>query len=152
MKCIGSQAQKKPWMSDVALIVDAMALHKGTVWDPKTKQYIGMVDYGTAVPEVTDSYATEALVFMVSGLSGHFKHPIAYVLQDKCSSAVQAQLIKDCVGLLYEQGLNVVAVIFDGCYTNQSTAKLLGCIMKVSEVKTWFSPPSSTSFKDTCHL
>ena len=67
MKCIGSHVQKKHWMSDVVLIVDAMALHKGTIWDPKTKQYVGMVDYGTAVPEVTDSYATEALVFMVSG-------------------------------------------------------------------------------------
>ena len=116
-----------------------------------------MVDYGTAVPEVTDSYATEVLVFMVSGLSGHFKHPIAYVLQDKCSSAVQAQLIKDCIGLLYEQGLNVIGVVFDGCYTNQSTAKLLGCVMKVSEVKTWFSHPQVPHLKihvifDVCHM
>ena len=157
MKCIGSQVQKKHWMSDVVLIVDAMALNKGTIWDPKTKQYVGMVEYGTAVPEVTDSYATEALVFMVSGLSGHFKHPVAYVLQDKCSSAVQAQLIKDCIGLLYEQGLNIVAVVFDGCYTNQSTAKLLGCVMKVSEVTTWFSHPQAPHLKihvifDVCHM
>ena len=136
MKCLGSEVEKKPWMSDVALIVDAMALHKGIIWDPKTKKYVGTVDYGTALPEVTESFATEALVFMVSGLSGHFKHPIAYVLQDKCSAAVQAQLIKDCIGLLHEQGLNVLAVVFDGCYTNQSTAKLLGCKMNVSNMKT----------------
>ena len=157
MKCLGSEVEKKPWMSDVALIVDAMALHKGIIWDPKTKQYVGTVDYGTALPEVTESFATEALVFMVSGLSGHFKHPIAYVLQDKCSATVQAQLIKDCIGLLHEQGLNVLAVVFDGCYTNQSTAKLLGYKMNVSNLKTWFSLPQSPKSKihvifDVCHL
>ena len=70
------------------------------------------------MPEVTEDLATEALVFMISGISGHFKHPIAYVLQDKCSSAVQAQLIKDYICLLFKEGINVVAVVFDGCYTN----------------------------------
>ena len=40
IKCIGSQVAKKPWMSDVVLIVDAMAIHKDTTWDPKTKQFV----------------------------------------------------------------------------------------------------------------
>ena len=157
INCLGSQVLEKPWMSDVVLIVDAMALHKGTMWDQKSRKYVGTVDYGAAIPEVPDSLATEALVFMISGMTGHFKHPIGYVLQDKCSSAVQAQLIKDCIGLLYEQGLNVTAVVFDGCYTNQGTARLLGCKMKVSEMKTWFSHPQAPSSKihvvyDVCHL
>ena len=58
-------------MSDAVLMVDAMALHKGTVWDPKTKRYVGTVDYGTAIPENEDELATEALVFMVVGMTGH---------------------------------------------------------------------------------
>ena len=37
IRCLGSQVQEKPWMSEVVLIVDAMALHKGVTWDPKTK-------------------------------------------------------------------------------------------------------------------
>ena len=157
IKGIGSLVEKKPWMSDIVLIVDAMALHKGTMWDPKTRQYVGTVDYGTALPEVPDSLATEALVFMVSGMSGHFKHPIAYVFQDKCTAAVQAQLIKDCISLLHEEGLNVLAVVFDGCPTNQSTAVNLGSKMKVSEIKTWFQHPQIPSSKiyvvfDVCHM
>ena len=76
-------------MSEVVLMVDAMTLHKGTVWDPKLKSYIGTVDYGTAIPENEDELATEALVFMVVGMTGHWKHPIAYVLQNKCLAAVQ---------------------------------------------------------------
>ena len=77
-------------MKEVVLIVDAMTLHKGTVWDPTSKQYVGYVDYGMAVPEAPDEYATEALVFLVVGMTGHFKHPITYVLQDKCPGIVQA--------------------------------------------------------------
>ena len=85
---IGTTAQKKPWMSEVVLVVDAMSLHKGTLWDPISKQYVGNVDYGTAVPKV--STVLDALVFIVIGLSGHFKHPIGYVLYNKLTTLVQA--------------------------------------------------------------
>ena len=93
IKSIGNLVQTKKWMSDVVLIVDAMALHKGTTWDLKSKSYVSLVDYGTAKPEVEENLATEALVFMVAGVTGHWKHPVAYFLQDKCSANVQAQLI-----------------------------------------------------------
>ena len=116
-----------------------------------------MVNYGTAVPEPPDELATEALVFMISSLTGHFKHPVAYVLQDKCTASVQAQLIQDCIGLLHDAGINVLALVFDGCYTNQSTAKLLGCKMKVSEIQPWFPHPQIGGEKihvvfDICHM
>ena len=107
----------KGWMSDVVLIVDAMALYKGTIWDPKSKSYVGLVDYGTAKPEPEENMASEALVIMISGITGHWKHPVAYFLQDKYSAVVQAKLIKDFIGLLSAEGLNVVALVFDGTYT-----------------------------------
>ena len=49
-------------MKDVALKVDAMAIHKGTFWHQTKKSYVGTVDYGTAVPEIEDEIATEALL------------------------------------------------------------------------------------------
>ena len=36
-------------MTDVVLVVDAMAIHKGTFWDPNSKSYMGCEDYGLAV-------------------------------------------------------------------------------------------------------
>ena len=54
----------------------------------------GLLDYGTALPEPETTEATEAVVFMVVDLTKHWKHSIAYVLQDKCSADVQMQLIK----------------------------------------------------------
>ena len=46
INAISSVVEKKPSMSDVVLIVDAMALHKGIMWDQKAKQYVGTVNYG----------------------------------------------------------------------------------------------------------
>ena len=40
-------------------VTDGMVLHKGTVWDRKSKCYVGTVDYRTASAEATDEPATE---------------------------------------------------------------------------------------------
>ena len=154
---LGSAVEENPWMSEVVLVVDAMALHKSAIWDPVAQQYVGSVNYGTAIPEPPEDLVIEALVFMVVGLTGHFKHPIAYFLQNKCTAHVQGQLIKDGISLLHGAGLNVLAVVFDGCPTNQSTAKVLGCQMKVSHIKPWFPHPKLPASKvyvifDVCHM
>ena len=89
-------------------------------------QYVDTVDYGTAVPEPVDTFAKEALVFMIVGMTEHQKHSIGYVLQDKRPTNVQVHLIKDCNKLLHMESLNVLAVVFDGTFINQNTAKMLG--------------------------
>ena len=140
----------------MVLIVDAMAIRKGTWWDAKQRAYVGRVDYGTGMPEADDDLATEALVFMISGVSGHWKHPIGYFLQNKMSASVQAQLIKDCIGLLSAEKLNVVALVFDGSFTNQSAAVKLGCKMSLSDLQTWFLHPETDNkihvIFDVCHM
>ena len=150
-------AQKNQWMRDAVLVVDAMSLSKMTVYDRTSKSFVGLVDYGTTIPEPEATEATEALVFMVVGTIGHWKQPIAYVLQNKCSAEVQKQLILDCIGLLHEQSIDVLAIVFDGTYTNQLTARKLGCKMMVAEMKTWFAHPQKPSRKvhvvfDICHM
>ena len=37
IKLIGQSVEQNNLMKDVVLVVDAMALHKGTIWDPKLK-------------------------------------------------------------------------------------------------------------------
>ena len=82
------KAEKRTKIWDVLLVMDAMAIHKGTFWDPNSKSYVGCVDYGLAVPELSDTLATEALVFLAVGIQGHWKHQKAYVFQDQCSAIV----------------------------------------------------------------
>ena len=75
IKLIGLAAKTDHSMTDAAVLaVDAMAIHKGTFWDPKNQQYVGNVNYSTAVPEACENPATEALVFLAVGLRGFWKH------------------------------------------------------------------------------
>ena len=90
IQLLGKAIQERKWMSDAILVVDGMKLHSEAVWDPKVQMFVGNIDYRTAIPELVDGEATEALVFMVVGMTGNWKHPIAYVIQDKCTTAVQA--------------------------------------------------------------
>ena len=157
IKLIGDMVTKNTTQSDVVLIVDAMAIHKGTWWDPKKRSFVGNVDYGTAIPEASDELATEALVFLICGVKGHWKHPVGYFLQNKISADVQAQLIKDCIGLLHNSGLKVVSLVFDGTFGNQSTAVKLGCDMDAANVRSHFPNPVLPSEKvyvifDVCHM
>ena len=81
---------------------------------------------------------------MISGVTGHWKHPIAYFLQNKISASVQAQLIKDCIGLLSSNGLNAVALVLDGSFANPSLVVHLGCKMKDPlDIQTWFPHPDN---------
>ena len=157
IKLIGCIAAQNKYMSEAVLVVDAMAIHKGAFWDPKLQHFVGCLDYGIAIPEPSDTLATEALVVLAVGITGHWKHPIAYILQDHCSACVQAQLIKDCISLLHEESVNVKAVVFDGTYTNQNIAQHLGCRMQVSCLQTWFHHPQLANEKvhiifDGCYM
>ena len=51
---------------------------------------------------------------------------------------VQAQLIKDSIGLLHNKDLFVTALVFDGTFGNQSTATQLGYVIDLSNIQTWF--------------
>ena len=108
-------------MKDVVLIVDVMSLSKSSLYHKSQDSFSGLVDYGTAIPKPETADATETLMFIIVGLAGHWRHPTAYILQNKCSAMMQTQLIKDCIRLLSEQGKAVHALVFDGSYTNQQT-------------------------------
>ena len=156
VKLIGLAAETHHWMTDAVLVVDGMAIHKGNFSDPKNWQYVGYVNYSIAVPEACENPATEALVFLAVGLRAFWKHPIAYVLQDKSSAKVQANLISDCISLLHAEGINVHGVVFDGAFTNQWTDTLLWCNLDVGEMKTWFQYPQAPGSHvyvifDVCH-
>ena len=62
IQLLGKALQEKKWISDVVLVVDGMKLHSEAVWDPKAWKFVGNVDYGTALPELADGEATDALV------------------------------------------------------------------------------------------
>ena len=80
IELIGNLADQKKWIKDEVFIVDAMSLCKSSLYDASQDSFAGLVDYGTAIPESELADGTEALVFIIVGLIGSWRHPIAYFL------------------------------------------------------------------------
>jgi hypothetical protein len=153
-----SMVQENELNKHCTLMLDAMALKKEVVFDPKTGGYSGFVDCGHLQSSCGDSLATEALVFMVVGLTGHWKYPVAYYLVDHLPGSVQAEIIKQLICVLTtEAGLDVHGVVCDGSYANQATASLLGCSIFPGTLQAYFQHPSDPTKRvhfifDACHL
>lgn len=126
-----------------------MSVKKEVLWDKKNKKFAGNTDYEH------DSIASNALVFMAVELKEPWFHPIAYFLVDRVNGKMQAQLIKKAINLLTEAGLDVQAVVLDGCAKNLTTARCLGCnINKFDGSFNHPSRPNKTIYVilDVCHM
>ena len=83
---------------------------------------------------------------MIGGMTGHWKHPFAYLLEDNCPASVQIQLIKEYISLLYVKGIDVLAVVH-GTFTIQQMAVWPGSKSEVSDLESWFPHPEGPSSK-----
>ena len=107
----------------VTPMLDAMAIKKHVQYNPYTQKMSGFVDMGDGMNE-TD-VATEALVFMVVGLQGHWKAPIAYYLTKSPSPETQKALLVHEFEELHERGIRVMCVTMDGHASNVSMCNRL---------------------------
>ena len=65
-------------------ICDAMNIKASTIFNKEKGCFDGFINYGENVAvDDENKVATEALVFMLVGLKGHWKYPVCYVLCDK---------------------------------------------------------------------
>ncbi len=147
-----------PENKDCALIIDAMSIRKQTVYDPKVDTYAGFSDYGGALQEPCEQLASEALVFLLVRLRGHWKCPIPYFLTDKLSSNVQTQLVKIALLKTNKIGLRVWSVTCEGASTNLDMFKKLGCKFgkDFNSTASKFKHPSTQqdgfAILDPCHM
>jgi hypothetical protein len=98
----------------------------------------------------------EALVFMVVGINGDWKHAIGYFLIRGFSASKQASLIKEAIIMLHEIDIQVVLLTPDACSTNVAFVRELGCHFKPPLVNSFLHPvqPSLQVYVvlDACHM
>ena len=125
---LSNQIDTSPINKDCCLVIDAMAIRKQILWNPKEDQYSGFVDLGNEIPNVQcDKLASEALVFLLVGTRSHWKCPIGYFLIDKISAKDQAMLVSKSLEKAAKAGLKVWSVTADGTAVNLRTFEILGC-------------------------
>lgn len=84
-------------------MVDAMSIRKQIQYDSHSQKMSGFVDLGDGIDESCE--ASEALVFMVVGLQGHWKAPIAYFITNTLTPDTQKVLLEQALVALHERGM-----------------------------------------------
>lgn len=143
--------------SSVTLMLDAMSIKSHIQHDPQMQTMIGYVDMGDRANE-TD-IASEALVFMVVGLQGYWKAPIAYYLTKTLTPETQKVLVQHAIEELHHRGIRVVCLTIDGHASNVSMCTQLGCNIRQDlyrPLKTHFPHPVTGDkifvMMDACHM
>ena len=139
------------------MVLDAMSIRKQIEFDQHNKRFIGCVDLGSGPEE--DSNASEVLVFMLVGLNGKWKAPVAYFLTNVLSAETQKQLLFHCLERLHELGFEVLALTADGHATNIAMWALLGADLNPNSnaYKVSIQPVDGQQhptyvFIDVCHV
>lgn len=140
----------------LCLVLDGMSIRRQVQYDSHKQTMIGFVDLGSGIDET--SMASEALVFMVVGLQGHWKMPIAFYFISSLRPDTQRILLLHALEALHECGIKVVCVTMDRHTVYQTlTCMMLGCQLKLNQpLKTYFVHLSSGEnlfgIMDPCHM
>ena len=117
-----------PENADCSLVCDGMAIRNNIIYNKKTGQYIGFIDYGgNIVIDDEDTEAKEALVFMLVSLRKSWKYPVGYVLIDKINAINLNSLLSEALQRGLEHSLKIRNVTMDGTSTNFSAMRMFGC-------------------------
>lgn len=94
--------------------------------------------------------AKECLVFMVVAIKENWKIPVGYFLMSSLNGSQKAELTNHALNLLKDTGVSVVSLTFDGCSSNLTIARLLGCDFNINTLNTKFE--DVVVFFDPAHM
>ena len=113
---------------DCCLILDGIHLKSGLIYNHSTGNYEGYVSYGENIVCIDeDKEATEALVFMLVGLRGHWKVPIGYVLINGITGENLYIVLRKFLQLTFQNNIKIHSVTADGTSVNMTCMKKFGC-------------------------
>ena len=107
-----------------SLMLDEMAIKTQIEWDGK--QHVGFVNLGTNIDDDSLPAATNALVFLLVPINSNWKIPVAYYLTNGLAGKVLANLTRNILTHLHNNGIHVCVLVCDGCGENQSMLSELG--------------------------
>lgn len=121
-----------------SLSFDEMAIRKHYQWCNKTKEFLGNVSYGDS----TD-VANNAIVFLINGVNTHITLPIAYYFITTLTAEQRKTLLLEILNELFDCGIIISNVTFDGLPANALMCVLLGADLDSEELKPYFIHPKS---------
>uniref|UniRef100_A0A1Y1K320 THAP-type domain-containing protein n=4 Tax=Photinus pyralis TaxID=7054 RepID=A0A1Y1K320_PHOPY len=140
LQAIKMKAANTPYKIVASLVFDEMSIRRKIEYDGLL--YHGFLDMGANVDVDESTVAKEALVFMLVSINSNWKVPVGYFLTAGLGVDQKSSLIRTCLTLLQETGVNVISITFDGLSTNFSLMTNLGCQINTDlQLKPYFSHP-----------
>jgi len=131
-----------------SLMLDEMAIRQQLDFDGQN--YYGRVDLGTGLEYDSLELAKECLVFIVVSMNENWKIPVGYFQASSLTGAQKAELTKHALNLLKGTGISIASLTFDGCSSNLTMARLLGCDLNTNNLNSIFD--NIAVFMDPAHM
>lgn len=133
---------KKYYPLHVTLMCDEMSIRKDVCWSDEQKSFLGFSTITSSrqnqVNQNELEMAKNALVFLIVG--SDFKIPVAYHLIAGFDGADRADLTRNIIRSVEENGIRIISLTSDGLYANLAVAEHLGA--KLKEDKPYFHSPT----------
>ncbi|KAM9311759.1 DNA transposase THAP9 [Gastrophryne carolinensis] len=127
----------------VCLMVDTLSVQQNVVFNLQRNEFVGFVNFGSEAR--SQEVANEVLIFMLVGITGNWKSPVAYFFVKSLTAQAQKQLVCHTVYELCENGFEVVAISMERCPRNEEMCCLLGCsFTEPWNLQTCFSLPNQS--------
>lgn len=129
LKGIVSDLNGKPLKC--SLMFDEMYIRKQVLLCSREKKFIGYTTYGGKSKENKPPIATQAIVFMLSGINMYFQFVLGYHLIDSLSSEQKVDLVLDVIKRTTECGIQIESLTFDGLKSNIGMCNMLGANLDI---------------------
>lgn len=115
----------------IGLLLDEMKIQKSMSWCRSTNKFVGLIDYGTPIPDEEFTLASDVIVFMASGINVNLQQPLAYYFIRTLKGTERAELLCQIITEISKRGIKVAEITFDGHSANVAMCKCLGTELEV---------------------
>jgi hypothetical protein len=93
-------------------------------------------------------------VILLTWINSRWKIRVGYFFTDGLNRSQKHSIVEHCLRLLFEIGVKVLTLSFDGAPSNISMANMLGCQLTINNLKTHFNIDQNTVhvFYDPAHM
>lgn len=136
-----------------SLCYDEVAIKQLVQWSDARKKFMGYQTYGA---NNESKIASQAIVFLITGINFIFSIPVAYHFIGNLNQNLKAELLKEVITAITNIGIVVVNLTFDGLSANLQACVILGSSFALSDFRPYFPNPVNDSrihvILDACHM
>lgn len=144
----------------VSVIFDEIYIRKMFQWCQDSRTMVGYPTFGAEFCEAGEDEelaATQAIVFMISGINERIQLPIAYHFIKSLKAEQRRDLITKIIDSLITINVKVASIGFDGLTSNRKMCSLLGANLDIfsSDFRPYFIASNGDKIRiifDTCHM